>query len=215
LSILTIAQDAELHREAYSALIRGCLHQPGAKQRFARDAQITPQYLRYILITQADIEAHDLVTWRTVGPRTAKRIASRLPVPEDQRRIALAHMLAARQAEETIKRDVRSVRDDFDDMLWKVRHAQHNATHGQDAAAVRYLYLGVVRVGQELLRQIDGQRNPLDFAELCMCLHGALCVLDDHASALYYTRLAQFHVTQAPPGGSGAKVLIPHHHAAA
>jgi hypothetical protein len=59
--LISASQQAELHREIYAAIIKGCTRQRGARGRLAADAGITPQYLSYVLVADTDPRAPDVV----------------------------------------------------------------------------------------------------------------------------------------------------------
>jgi hypothetical protein len=46
--ILTLALEAEIHREVYTAILHSALKTPGSKRSLATALGISPQYLSYI-----------------------------------------------------------------------------------------------------------------------------------------------------------------------
>jgi hypothetical protein len=188
--LISASQQAELHREIYAAIIKGCTRQRGARGRLAADAGITPQYLSYVLVADTD-PGRDPVTRRRAAVKTARRIADALALPEDKRQQAFEHLVSARG-----RRDGRHVpttlrRDDLPQLIWAVRRLSERATHCPDPHDARRLYHTVVAAGGILAIRTPVRVWPIEYIELCLCLHDALCVLDNPATALHYARLAE------------------------
>lgn len=93
--------------------------------------------------------------------------------------------------------------------MWEVRRAGHQATYAPDGATASRLYRTVITAGRALAKLIDPDTHPFELVELHLCLHDALCVLDDSASALYYALTArdllEFQPRGAPSGGNGRR----------
>lgn len=189
MDIITRAEEAEIHREAYAAIIRGYTRQRGAKRALAERAGIRPEYLSYLLVVDLDPD-RIVTTRRRASASAARRIAAALPAPQSERERVLEHMLAARDAADHVERGLHH-RQDFAGAVLAVRHTSHRATHAADAAAARVRYRAVVNAGLVIARRMSVRGNPNDYVELCLCLHDALCVLDDAALALAFARRAE------------------------
>ena len=74
---LELAHEAQLHREAYIALLDGLLQTITAKRHFAQRVGITPQYLSYLLNPFDRTPSPEVVAFRRgdslgTGPRTRR-----------------------------------------------------------------------------------------------------------------------------------------------
>ena len=71
------------------------------------------------------------------------------------------------------------------------RHLAHRATHLSDPILTQARYRSVVWYGRFLAHAMSVREWPIEYVELCLCLHDALCVLDDPVSALRYGKQAE------------------------
>lgn len=140
-----------------------------------------------------------MATWRRASVDTARRLCAALPAPRAVRREALFHMLASRDALLQLPCALRAGDVDVPRVVQDVRHSAYAATHAPSARGARRDYRAVVSTGRVLAGQIDVQAWPIEYVELCLCLHDALCVLDRAASALVFARCADIVLETVDP----------------
>lgn len=183
MTILSPFIESEHHREAAAALLHFVLPH-GERGAFARKVGISPQHLSQI--TTFDSPAHQPAR-RTPSPELIARIVASLPAPADVRESLRQHLMGSRT---TLDRGQRVLRvrtgPELSHAVQRLRTAHHLATHAPDGAAARRLYRGIVTAAYTLIEQIDGNEQPIEKIEVLLCLHDALCVLDDSASALFH-----------------------------
>lgn len=178
---------AYIHREAYAAIVRGCTSGgKGARARLAYDAGITPQHLSWILALDLDRAP----TERWPSPAVAERICRSLPTSENLQQQAYEHMMAGRRLkashDQLWKAGGPLVTDQW---VWGVRELAAEASHARTADDARRLYRIARAEGKDLLEAISPLSRPIDYMEICLCLHDVLGALDRHAEGLVYARL--------------------------
>ena len=189
--------EAWISREIYVAAIKGCTRERGAKAALARRAGITPQYLSYLLALDTDLSL-GAEKRRQASVGTARRVAAALPLPFESREQLLEHMITARERRQQVKRNVTQNIIDVPRLSSEVRSLAHRATHAPDPLQARRLYSAVVESGQLLAEQMVIRDWPIEYVELCLCMHDALCVLDNPLSALQFARYGQLVLDWAP-----------------
>jgi tetratricopeptide (TPR) repeat protein len=130
---------------------------------------------------------------RTPSPKVAKRIVYALPLSEEQRQSLLEHMVLASERRLRAYNAIRSELPDrpIDDFLSELRQAHQQASFAHDFSLSRAKYR-VVREGSgAVLKQLNLDRHPLAFVELCFLRHDAQCVLNRPDDALWYAKLAR------------------------
>lgn len=198
MDLLTAAEKAEIHREIYVAIIQGATRERGAQKALAERAGITPEYLSYLLALDRD-PTKESVMRRRASLEVARRIADALPAPEAKRQEAFEHMAEARGQAQRMHRVLARDIGDLEQMVWEVRVLSHQATHTPDAALARRSYRAAVQSGSLLAQHMSVRGWPIDYVELCLCLHDALCVLDGPAAALQYARFGHIVLDWVDP----------------
>lgn len=186
MALLTMAQEAEIHRAAYRALLQGVLHQPGRKQQVARQAGISVQYLSYVL--------HDA---RVLGVATAERIAAAVPLEAAERQQLLTHV---QQASECRLRCFQALttpdlRETLPMHLVSLRQMHDAASFARDASRSYAQLRGLYAVGRRLLPPALRTQTPLDVVELCLLLHDTASMIHQQVDALYYAQIARHVLT--------------------
>ncbi|HLV98937.1 MAG TPA: helix-turn-helix transcriptional regulator [Ktedonobacterales bacterium] len=181
------AWEAQLHKEAYSAVVNSALRTPGAKQDFALLVGISPQYLSYLL---NPYDPH------TPGPEVAEKMAAALPLDPEQRVSVYEHLQRSRQRRVD---QARSQRPDSTTPPLSVQVAilaqqHHLATISTATDQSQPRFLAIRDTGKALLRQINPHRAPLPFIQLCFLLHDIQCLLNRPDEALYYAKFAYWLV---------------------
>jgi len=205
MSLLSPYIEAEHHREAASALLR-YLVPHGRRGAFSKQVGISASHLSQILAVDDLPRQPDR---RNPSPALIERIVHAVPAPLDVRESLRDHLLGARCALDRGRRGFSHNPDQLSEQVWEVRHASHQATYAPDGVTASHLYRTVVTAGRELAELIDPDTHPFELVELYLCLHDALCVLDDSATALYYALTArdllEFQPCGAPSGGNGRR----------
>ncbi len=198
MSLLSPYIEAEHHREAATALLR-CLVPHGQRGGFARKVGISASHLSLILAVDDPPRQPDR---RNPSPALIERIVHAAPAPPDVRESLRAHLHGARCAIEQDRRGLSPDPERVVEQVWVIRQASHQATYALDGATARRLYCSVVTAGRALAELINPDTYPLEVVELLLCLHDALCVLDDSATALYYALAARDLLDLQPNAGS-------------
>lgn len=196
MSLLSPSIDAEHHREAAAAIIR-CLVPHGDRGDFARQLGISASHLSQILAVDELPRQPDR---RNPSAALIDRIVYAVPAPQDVRESLRDHLNGARSALELGRQALADTPEELEKQVWEIRHASHQATHAPDGTTASRLYRTVVTVGRALAERIDPDRHPFELVELLLCLHDALCVLDDAGSALYYALSARDLLECQPVG---------------
>lgn len=188
MSNIELAHEAQLHREAYIAVLNGLLTDPASKRRFAQQVGITPQYLSYLL------NPFD----RTPSPELARKIANATPLERDARESLHEHLLLAheRRLEAQPAVNPMSPQLDVQAHMTLIQQAQSMANFVADPAQVRTQQQVVRTMGKQLLMQLDKTQQPLSTAQLCIWLHNAESALNLHTNALYYACKARVVLSQ-------------------
>lgn len=185
MSLISILEEAQLHREVYIAVLKGLLKTRGSKQALAQKVGITPQYLSYIL---------DPYNIRVLHPQTAKAIVNALRLPKDQRDSLLEHMILSSErrlrAREMIEQEVSD--DGIEERLKELRKFHQQATFGSDPSQAKALYRFVYQSSSALIRSMNPRKNPLAFVELCFLGHDSGCVSNRQVDALWFAKQAHF-----------------------
>lgn len=183
MTALSWYREAELHREAYIAILNGAMALPGAKQRFAERVGVSDRYLRYL---------REQLDTRTPPPALAQKLVEALPLDPEQRRDALLHMHLARHAQRqgTQQRWGSLSTEDVIASLEQLRHAHRVVHMTREPGPAKRQYRALRDEGKALLKHLPAQRCPLVFLEVCLFLPGAQCVLNQPGDALYYAKLA-------------------------
>jgi hypothetical protein len=180
---LELAHEAQLHREAYIALLDGLLQTTAAKRHFAQSVGITPQYLSYLL------NPFD----RTPSPEVAHKMIDALPLDAVERDTLLEHLLLASerrlQAHLAAQQAFSPVDVATHMALLQQAHAAANfAARPEQARAQQQL---IQETGILLLQQMHPLHHPLDYAQLCLWLHSVESACNLHANAIYHAKKAR------------------------
>jgi len=185
MSFLTFAQEAQLHRETYIAVLNSFLKTRGSKRELAARVGITPQYLSYLLERWGT---------RTPSAQLAESIIASLSLSLAQKHALLTHMLLANerrlQARDAIHR--RLCDGSVDGLLHELKQERQQASFSHDYPTAKRKYRLVYESGKLLLDKLGTSENPLAFAELCIIVHDASCVLGRKVDALWYAKKAHF-----------------------
>jgi hypothetical protein len=187
---LSSQQLAELHRETYVAIIESWVPH-GQRGAYARRAEISREYLSNLLALDPPAGAR-YATQRWPSPPTARRLAEVLPAPAEFRQSLFEHMAQAHQyrhAEQTrVRRWVEQRR--VDELLAEMRAGHGLATFGREVRQTERAYRALRDVAASALTLLSPALYPAAFAQTCLFLHDAACVLDRAEEALYHARLA-------------------------
>ncbi|MEZ4860031.1 MAG: hypothetical protein R3C14_01930 [Caldilineaceae bacterium] len=180
---LELAHEAQLHREAYIAVLNGLLQTTAAKRHFAQSVGITPQYLSYLL------NPFD----RTPGPDLARKMVDALPLDAVERDHLLDHLLLSNVRRLQAKRalDQALPQADIATQLTLIRQAHTTATFATDPQQAHAQQQVVRTTGTLLLQQISPATHPLDYAQLCIWLHGVESACNFHVNAIYHAKQAR------------------------
>lgn len=205
MSLLSPYIEAEHHREAATALLR-YLVPHGKRGAFSKQVGITASHLSQILAVDDLPRQPDR---RNPSPALIERIVHAMPAPPDVRESLRDHLIGARCALDRGRRGLSQDPERLSEQVWEIRHASHQATYAPDGATARRLYRTVVTAGRALAELVDPDTHPFELVELHLCLHDALCVLDDSATALYYALTArdllEFQPRGAATSGNGRR----------
>lgn len=185
---LSALELAYIHREAYAAIVRGCtVGGRGARSELARAAGITPQHLSWIVALDHQDKA-PTERWPSSG--VVERVCRHLPASPSLRQQAYEHMMMALQlrAGHDHQRTYGGP-EATDRWVWDVRVLAAEATKAQAADEARRLYRMAREEGKKLLAALSPLSRPMDYMEICLCLHDVLGALDRHAEGLVYARL--------------------------
>jgi len=180
---LALAQEAQLHREAYIVALNGLLQTPAAKQTFAQTVGITPQYLSNLL------NPFD----RTPSPALATKIVKALPLDRAERDNLLEHLLLSNEQRLKAQRQLHRECSQVDlTMQMDMLHDAHNAANFVTDPQQANLHQQIVQVvGSLLLQEIQPTRHPLDYAQLCLWLHSVESNRNLHTNAIYHAKKAR------------------------
>ncbi|MCB9175915.1 MAG: hypothetical protein H6648_02060 [Caldilineae bacterium] len=172
------------HRAAYIAIINRCLDKPGSKRRFARQLDITPQHLSYLL-AQSDEAGEE----RSPSPALARRIARHLPLAAAERGDLLEHMLAAHRARPATLRTpdaeaCTALVAVAEDLLARAQSTPHpdELRHATDL---------VMRMCEIGLGQVGPRSHPLAYIRYSLCLAECLMLRGHHSMAIFRAHLAE------------------------
>ena len=182
---------AEMHREVYVAILKSWIPH-GKKGDFARRIGITREYFSYLCALDHPVDDR-YPTKRLSSPEMAQKIAAALPASPEIRHslvenMTLAHDNAAKA--HYVTRDFVDQRR-AGELLSEIETAHQQATFGRDAVNVRRSYRVVRDAAAGLLPHLSPQIYPASYAQTCLYLHDAQCVLDRPDDALRYTKLAR------------------------
>lgn len=186
---IELAQKAQLHREAYIAVLNGLLQSPAGKRHLADKVGITPQYLSYLL------NPYD---HRTPGPALAQKLAAALLPDPATRESLLEHMLLARDERIRACGVVASEMSQLDmqTLLALVHGLQSAAQFTTDPRQANRQRQLVSDLGQLLLAHLDQRCYPLEFAQLCMWVSSVESMRGLHANAIYFAKQARVILSQ-------------------
>ena len=180
---LELAHEAQLHREAYIALLDGLLQTTAAKRHFAQRVGITPQYLSYLL------NPFD----RTPSPALARKMVDALPLEAAERETLYEHLLLAseRRLKAQLALQQAFAQVDFVTQLDFIRQAYAAANFATDPAQAKTQQQLVRSAGNLLLQQMPPTLHPLAYAQLCLWLHSVESANNAHAHAIYHAKKAR------------------------
>jgi len=188
---------ALIHRETYVAILESWVPH-GEKGEFARRVGITQEYLSYLCALDHPVRGK-YPTKRLPSPELARKIAEVIPAPKEVKQsllenMELAHVNAARAhyATQQFLEDRRGA-----ELLSDLERFHRSATFGTDRAQVRRAYRAVRDGAAALIPCLPPESYPASFAQACLYLHDAQCVLDRADDALRYAKLARL-VLEAP-----------------
>lgn len=182
---------AETHRETYAAILKSYVPH-GKRGEFARRAGLTPEYLSYLCaLDRPAIDRYPIK--RSPSPQMIEKIAAALPAPLEIRRslienMQLSHVNAARSYYAT--RRYTSERR-ITELLSEIGQAHWRATFGTALPEVKRDYRIVRDSAASLQLQLNPAIYPASFAQACLYLHDAQCILDRADDALRYAKLAR------------------------
>jgi tetratricopeptide (TPR) repeat protein len=183
-TFIELAQEAQLHKETYSATLKSVLRLPGTKQSLAEQVGISPQYLSYLL---------DPYDPRTPGPEVAEKIATALPLDPEQRESLFEHLFLASQRRLEQRRALHtgSSTPPLAAQVATLGCDHHLATMSTDPFESRSMFLAVRDKSRALLKQVNPHVTPLPAIQICFVLHDTQCLLNRPDDALYHAKLAR------------------------
>ncbi|MFI5272026.1 MAG: hypothetical protein ACHQ4H_03205 [Ktedonobacterales bacterium] len=188
-SLVELAQEEQMHREVYVAILNSALLAVGSKARLAETLGISRTYLSYLL--HPDPLTSD--SFRRPSLRIAERIARALPLDAKSRAALLAHMQGASLArlERLAPTALQMDDEQLSQRLGELRALHRAASYAPTVGAASTSY-AVLRVAcHTLIEHVEQHRHPLAFAELCFLLHDAQCVLNLPGEALFSAKRAR------------------------
>jgi AraC-like DNA-binding protein len=180
---LTALEEAQVHRDAYIAILESHLRGRGSKSMLAQRVGVSIQYLSYLL----DPDNH-----RTPA-RKALQIAHALQLPTELEATVVHHMTLSQAARITARGHLKGAirHGAAAAMVQSLRHLHGLAMTTQDPVEAR----GCYRHAREAAVQFLVGTTPADgcneYLETCFVLHDALCVLDRPDQAFYVARVAR------------------------
>lgn len=180
---LDAAGDAQLHRDAYIAVLNGALNEPARKREFATRLDITPQYLSYLL------NPYD---HRTPSPALVERIATALPLDSAAQAGLVEHMVSARVSRQKVVEVLSEACNpaDVEPILAFVQQAQAVVNFASDPQQAKAQQNVLRDMSRSLLVRINAMHSPHAFAQLCIWVSNVETALNNHADAVYYAKQA-------------------------
>lgn len=180
---LELAHEAQLHREAYIAVLDGLLQTTAAKRHFAQSVGITPQYLSYLL------NPFD----RTPSPGLARKMVDALPLEVTEHANLLEHLLLS--SERRLKAQI-ALQQEFTQVdvathIALIHEAHTTANFATDPEQAKAQQQVVRTAGNLLLQRMRAAVYPLDYAQLCLWLHSVESASNLHANAIYHAKKAR------------------------
>ncbi len=185
---------AEIHREVYVALLKSWIPH-GQRGDFARRVGITREYLSYLCALDENVER------RLPSALIAKRLAAALPAPPEIKRSLIENIDLARAKAAQVRYDVRSVINQrrVSELIAELDASHQQATFGVEAVEVARKYRFTRDAALLLLSQISPESYPAAYAQTCMYLHDAQCVLDRADDALRWSKIAALVLENVDP----------------
>jgi hypothetical protein len=181
---MILAEEAELHRRTYIAIIDSCLPAVGGRAGLAVRAGVTEAFVSY------------LRSWnyvRNPSPRTAEKIAESLPLPHEIRESLLRHMaLSGEKRLEALCIARPQVRSGAGGVLVQEIAARHSAAYSAgDPVIARRLYSAVRDSAHLYLLASRPAYDGINFLQACFLLHDALNTLNRPDQAFYVAGIAR------------------------
>jgi len=178
---------AEIHREVYVAILKSWLPH-GQRGEFAKKAGLRREYLSFLCSLN-----RSAVTWRLPSPAMAEKIAAALPAPAEVKislveNMALAHVNRV-QARYLVRAHL--AQRQLGVLLAELEQAHQQAIFGAEAAPAARAYRTVRDAAADLLWRLSPETYPAAYAQACLYLHDAQCVLDRADDALRCAKLAR------------------------
>jgi hypothetical protein len=180
------AQEAQIHRDTYIAMLCAALRQHGAKALFAHQTGIiSTVYLSYLTGKKG---------YRNLSPCKAEEIASLLPWPPEVRQRFVEHVILHREERLRKYEAFQSVAKDYTpaEVLTRIKEAFAGVMLEGNAAQSRLLYPAIRDDCIDFLRMMRPQQSSLDYADICLILCYVQGVLDRPDEALFYSKIASY-----------------------
>ncbi len=182
---------AEMHREVYVAMLKSWIPH-GQKGEFARRAGLSRVHLGYLCALNHPAEERSPMR-RLPSPSMAEQIAKALPAPAEIKHSLVEHMALAHinavKAHYVTRAHIAQRR--VAELLTELDHLHRQATFGSDVTQTTRAYRAVCDASGDLLTQLSPAIYPAAYAQTCLYLHDAQCVLDRADDALRYAKLAR------------------------
>jgi hypothetical protein len=185
MSLFTISQEAQIHRDVYTSVLRAALRLVEPNYQFAEHLGVTRTYLQRLLSPyEAAVPSHQL----------ALRIVTELPLPIDQRRALIDHILLA---SETRLRQHRETAEylagqTMNETLVELRSAHWGATYAPSASEAKQHYLIAYRIGSAVTAELASRSRPHPLTAVEVHL-----IMNDICSAIHRPVDAIFHALSA------------------
>jgi hypothetical protein len=179
MSLITLAQEWDIEQDTLIAILDSTLRARGSEKALAQKADVTPVFLSYVRQGR-----------RVPRLRVAQKVARALPLPTEEQETWLYHVERfwnlKQRAQATMPRAFHE--QPGQEVVDEVRHAHNRATFAPDGATARAQYRGVREAAGLLLKSMNPNQDPINYVELCLVMHDALCILNRNDEALWYAK---------------------------
>jgi hypothetical protein len=183
MDLVSVRDEARLHRGVYIATLRAALAEWEQHAHLAASIGRSRVFLSYLLREDGT---------QTPSPETAERIVKALPLPDEQRNDLFEHMYLAAERRLRAWRAARQWVSEasLEDTVDRMRAAHWAALYAVEASVALPQYQLLLDLAKTFLRFTGLRHHPLVFIETCLLLHDTESVLDRPGDALFHARLA-------------------------
>jgi hypothetical protein len=182
------AIQAQIHREVAVTILNDALTW-GTISQAAEQAGISRKYLWHL--RRMDVEPLP----KLPSPQVATQVVKSLPLPPEQQRDLLEHLLLAR---ETLQVSVNRLRRDAEWLeghaIWELTRLHELATFSRSPQEARVYYCALRDLGHALTGEFHRARLTLSAARAHAFVTDAMNVLGQPGAALYHAKMARWLV---------------------